>query len=199
MNVLAMAIIAFDQFFWWLEELRNERLAFEERTARKKPFFGLVDSISPQTRSWTAATIIVTCKFPVDAICQFNHRDNIIGIPTGNLRSEESYYMAWMYPYRHSTYYTRDEDEYVSELPYLVPQLLSKPMSSEEDILQDMQTYERHATFLPGSPPRRQYQRNAKKVTAVFNRLYKTTPVLENLQQLLLIAVRMIVIKKIIN
>ncbi|KAE9406529.1 hypothetical protein BT96DRAFT_220693 [Gymnopus androsaceus JB14] len=38
------------------------------------------------------------------------------------------------YPFRHSTYYTRDDVEFISELP---------PMNSEEDLMQELQTYGR--------------------------------------------------------
>ncbi|KAK0205429.1 hypothetical protein DFS33DRAFT_1383334 [Desarmillaria ectypa] len=64
-----------------------------------------------------------------------------------------TYHMAMSnYPFRHSTYYTRDEDEFISELP---------PMSTEEDILQELQNYERQATtnMYPPHGQRRRIQR----------------------------------------
>ncbi|PBK63253.1 hypothetical protein ARMSODRAFT_548117 [Armillaria solidipes] len=69
------------------------------------------------------------------------------------------------YPFRHSTYYTRDDDEFISELP---------PMSSEEDVLQELQNYERQAT--PNVYPphgRRRHTRRAHKtrLAAAFQRL----------------------------
>ncbi|KAK7460833.1 hypothetical protein VKT23_008762 [Stygiomarasmius scandens] len=48
------------------------------------------------------------------------------------------------YPFRHSTYYTRDDLEFISELP---------PMNSQEDMLQELQTYHRRGTLYdPPSP-----------------------------------------------
>ncbi|THV05709.1 hypothetical protein K435DRAFT_789979 [Dendrothele bispora CBS 962.96] len=54
------------------------------------------------------------------------------------------------YPFRHSTYYTRQEDlEFVSELP---------PMNSQEDVLQELQAYHpayqrRGTVYNPLYPP----------------------------------------------
>ncbi|KIK61342.1 hypothetical protein GYMLUDRAFT_73350 [Collybiopsis luxurians FD-317 M1] len=54
------------------------------------------------------------------------------------------------YPFRHSTYYTRDDVEFISELP---------PMNSEEDLLQELQTYGRNLSY-PPTPAR--YSRQSR-------------------------------------
>ncbi|KAK0220924.1 hypothetical protein EDD85DRAFT_960460 [Armillaria nabsnona] len=68
------------------------------------------------------------------------------------------------YPFRHSTYYTRDDDEFISELP---------PMSTEEDILQELQNYERQATPNVYPPHGRRWHTRAHRthLAAAFQRL----------------------------
>ncbi|KAK0194469.1 hypothetical protein F5146DRAFT_1135220 [Armillaria mellea] len=69
------------------------------------------------------------------------------------------------YPFRHSTYYTRDDDEFISELP---------PMNTEEDLLQELQNYE-HQARPDVRPPhrRRQYTGRAyrTRLEVAFQRL----------------------------
>ncbi|KAF8878070.1 hypothetical protein BD779DRAFT_1474923 [Infundibulicybe gibba] len=38
------------------------------------------------------------------------------------------FHQSWSYPFRHSTYFTRDDNEFITELP---------PMNSEEDVIQE--------------------------------------------------------------
>ncbi|KAK0223934.1 hypothetical protein IW262DRAFT_1492845 [Armillaria fumosa] len=69
------------------------------------------------------------------------------------------------YPFRHSTYYTRDDDEFISELP---------PMNTEEDLLQELQNYEPQAA--PNVHPphgRRRYTRRVHRtrLAVAFQRL----------------------------
>ncbi|KAG7442869.1 uncharacterized protein BT62DRAFT_361498 [Guyanagaster necrorhizus] len=67
------------------------------------------------------------------------------------------------YPFRHSTYYTRDEDEFISELP---------PMSSEEDILQELQIYHRRQAspnvYSPHVRPRRTRRAHGNRLAMAF-------------------------------